>query len=209
MAAHSGILAWRTSWTEEPGVHGVTKSQTRLTTEQHEAQLHFSGSKLQLPGFPGSKEPAPIGRKLQFPEFREPRKRSGLGLRRRNRRACARAQLTREARQLGRRTSGTCEPGGGDGPDDAQEPALLSWPPRLRAGGWGSGGHGLGQSQLRGGPAWKLQPRGARAVGAGEVRALAAGKGSETRLGLELKELPCDLPRRGGEERRGVCGWEE
>ena len=31
MATHSGILAWRIPWTEEPGrlhtVHGVTKSQ--------------------------------------------------------------------------------------------------------------------------------------------------------------------------------------
>ena len=42
MATHSSILAWRISWTEEPGrlqsmgsqrqaiVHGVTKSRTRL-----------------------------------------------------------------------------------------------------------------------------------------------------------------------------------
>ena len=30
MRAHSSILAWRISWTEEPGglVHGVTKSRT-------------------------------------------------------------------------------------------------------------------------------------------------------------------------------------
>ena len=28
-ATHSGILAWRTSWTEEPGrLHGIAKSQT-------------------------------------------------------------------------------------------------------------------------------------------------------------------------------------
>ena len=34
MATHSSILAWRISWTEEPGrvtVHGVAKSQTRLS----------------------------------------------------------------------------------------------------------------------------------------------------------------------------------
>ena len=33
MATHSSILAWRIPWTEEPGglVHGVTKSQTRLS----------------------------------------------------------------------------------------------------------------------------------------------------------------------------------
>ena len=35
MATHSSILAWRIPWTEEPGgatVHGVAKSQTRLST---------------------------------------------------------------------------------------------------------------------------------------------------------------------------------
>ena len=35
IATHSSILAWRILWTEEPGglhtVHGVTKSQTRLS----------------------------------------------------------------------------------------------------------------------------------------------------------------------------------
>ena len=34
MATHSGILAWRIPWTEEPGqatVHGVAKSRTRLS----------------------------------------------------------------------------------------------------------------------------------------------------------------------------------
>ena len=32
MATHSGILAWRIQWTEEPGglVHGVAESQTHL-----------------------------------------------------------------------------------------------------------------------------------------------------------------------------------
>ena len=37
MATHSGILAWKIPWTEVPGglhaVRGVTKSQTRLTTQ--------------------------------------------------------------------------------------------------------------------------------------------------------------------------------
>ena len=32
MATHSSILAWRIPWTEEPGVHGVTKEQG--TTQQ-------------------------------------------------------------------------------------------------------------------------------------------------------------------------------
>ena len=35
MAAHSSILAWRTPWTEKPGVqptvHGVAESWTRLS----------------------------------------------------------------------------------------------------------------------------------------------------------------------------------
>jgi len=31
MATHFDILAWRIPWTEEPGgLHGVSKSQTRL-----------------------------------------------------------------------------------------------------------------------------------------------------------------------------------
>ena len=33
-ATHSGIVAWRIPWTEEPGqatVHGVAKSRTRLS----------------------------------------------------------------------------------------------------------------------------------------------------------------------------------
>ena len=39
MATHSSALAWRIPWTEEPGratVHGVTKSQSRLSdSAQH------------------------------------------------------------------------------------------------------------------------------------------------------------------------------
>ena len=37
MATHSGILAWRIPWTEEPGglVHGVAKSQTHLSDLAH------------------------------------------------------------------------------------------------------------------------------------------------------------------------------
>ena len=31
MATHSSIFAWTVLWTEEPGVHGVTKSQTHLS----------------------------------------------------------------------------------------------------------------------------------------------------------------------------------
>ena len=38
MAAHSSILAWRISQAEQPSgamVHGVAKSQTRLSTHMH------------------------------------------------------------------------------------------------------------------------------------------------------------------------------
>ena len=31
MATHSSTLAWKIPWTEEPGVHGVTKRQTQLS----------------------------------------------------------------------------------------------------------------------------------------------------------------------------------
>ena len=31
MAPHSSTLAWRIPWMEEPAVHGVTKSRTRLS----------------------------------------------------------------------------------------------------------------------------------------------------------------------------------
>ena len=31
MAPHSSILAWKIPWTEEPAVHGVTGSWTRLS----------------------------------------------------------------------------------------------------------------------------------------------------------------------------------
>ena len=31
MATHSSTLAWKIPWTEEPAVHGVRKSQTRLS----------------------------------------------------------------------------------------------------------------------------------------------------------------------------------
>ena len=31
MAPHSSTPAWQIPWTEEPGVHGVAKSRTRLS----------------------------------------------------------------------------------------------------------------------------------------------------------------------------------
>ena len=38
MATHSSVLAWKIPWTEEPTVHGVAKSQTRLSNF---TSLHF------------------------------------------------------------------------------------------------------------------------------------------------------------------------
>ena len=35
MATHSSILAWKIPWTEEPAVHGVSKSQTQLNDFTH------------------------------------------------------------------------------------------------------------------------------------------------------------------------------
>ena len=43
MATHSSNLAWEIPWTEEPGwpmVHGVTKSQTRLSIHKHNYYKH-------------------------------------------------------------------------------------------------------------------------------------------------------------------------
>ena len=46
MATHSGILAWRISWTEESGglyVHGVPKNGTRLNDQHFHFSLLFNG----------------------------------------------------------------------------------------------------------------------------------------------------------------------
>ena len=50
-ATHSSILAWRIPWTEEPGVavHGVTKSQTGLSTHIPKGMLHLSLNATQWP----------------------------------------------------------------------------------------------------------------------------------------------------------------
>ena len=41
-ATHSGILAWRIPWTEEPDrLHGVTKSQTRLSKFHFHSLLFY------------------------------------------------------------------------------------------------------------------------------------------------------------------------
>ena len=83
----------------------------------------------------------------------------------------------------------------------------LPGPPQLRAGGWGSGGTGSAKAISAEGRPGSFSPVERGLEGAGEVRALAEGKSSATRLGLELKERSCDLP--AGEERRGICSWEE
>ena len=40
MAPHSSTLAWKIPWMEEPGVHGVTKSRTRLSDFTFTFHLH-------------------------------------------------------------------------------------------------------------------------------------------------------------------------
>ena len=40
MATHCNILAWKISWTEEPGrLHGISESQTWLSTAQRKVQI--------------------------------------------------------------------------------------------------------------------------------------------------------------------------
>ena len=62
MAPYSSTLAWRIPWTEEPAVHGVVKSQTRLrdftfTFHFHalekEMATHFSVLAWRIPGMAG------------------------------------------------------------------------------------------------------------------------------------------------------------
>ena len=62
MATHSGVLAWRIPWTEEPGglqSMGVSKSQTRLSdftftfhfhALEKEMATHFSVLAWRIPG---------------------------------------------------------------------------------------------------------------------------------------------------------------
>ena len=47
-STHSSILAWRISWTEEPGaaVHGIAKSQTRLSDQHTHTHTHTEGTKI-------------------------------------------------------------------------------------------------------------------------------------------------------------------
>ena len=40
MAIHSGILAWRIPWTEEPGSHGAHGSAESDTTERLSLSVH-------------------------------------------------------------------------------------------------------------------------------------------------------------------------
>ena len=59
MATHSSTLAWKISWTEEPAVHGVAKSRTRLSdftftfhfhTLEKEMATHSSVRAWRIPG---------------------------------------------------------------------------------------------------------------------------------------------------------------
>ena len=59
MAPHSGILAWKIPWMEEPGrlhaVHGVTEGQTRLsdftfTFHFHALEKNWQPTPVFLPG---------------------------------------------------------------------------------------------------------------------------------------------------------------
>ena len=57
MAIHSSILAWRIPWTEEPGrgtVHGVTKSQIRLSDQPKHLASKLHTAKHLGPGRRGS-----------------------------------------------------------------------------------------------------------------------------------------------------------
>ena len=51
MAPHSNTLAWKIPWTEEPdgllhGVHGVAKSQTRLSDFTFSFHFHSLGKEM-------------------------------------------------------------------------------------------------------------------------------------------------------------------
>ena len=52
MAIHSSILAWKISWTEEPGglfmVHGVTQSQTFQISKQKSFKLNLQSSNVKI-----------------------------------------------------------------------------------------------------------------------------------------------------------------
>ena len=60
MAPHSSTLAWKISWTEEPGaLHGVVKSRTQLSNftftfhfhaREKEMATHSSGLAWRIPG---------------------------------------------------------------------------------------------------------------------------------------------------------------
>ena len=67
MAAHSSTLAWKIPWTEEPGrlqVHGVTKSQARLSDFTFTFHFHAlekemaTHSRIVAWRIPGTEEPS-------------------------------------------------------------------------------------------------------------------------------------------------------
>ena len=46
MAPYSSTLAWKIPWTEEPAVHGVAKSRTRLSDFTFSFQFHAFGKEM-------------------------------------------------------------------------------------------------------------------------------------------------------------------
>ena len=188
MAAHFGILAWRTSWTEE---HGGSMGSQRI------------GHDLPLKNTKRSVTSSGANYNSQDPPGRRSRQPSDANCNSQN------------SARLGRGTASGW--GGGTGEPahvHSWREGLASWAgarraparraavtdqtarrslrsllgrPRLRAGGWGSGGHGFGQSHLRGGPAWKLQPRGARAVGCRWSARARGGQGFRDMAGFGIE----------------------
>ena len=46
MASHSSTFAWKIPWTEEPAVHGVTKSRTQLSDFTFTFHFHVLGKEM-------------------------------------------------------------------------------------------------------------------------------------------------------------------
>ena len=49
MAPHSSTLAWKIPWTEEPAVHGVTRSRTRLSDFTFTFHIHALEKEMATP----------------------------------------------------------------------------------------------------------------------------------------------------------------
>ena len=69
MAPHSSMLVWRIPWTEEPGgtVHGVSKSQMRLSMHKYPIKMLISMMVQQVKNFPARRHKFDLeSGKLQF-----------------------------------------------------------------------------------------------------------------------------------------------